>query len=195
MENEGIRHSLMNNMGRTRTALKRLRGVTVSKDGTVKLDLRQQSEFNAELGEHLTVQLPEVRDEILISTDFSDQRRYVQLIVKQINGCYQFGFFDACAVMMRRLAEVLIIDAYCDIGNDEKIRDANNNLVMMSGLVNALTSGVTFKLSRNAPKTLELLKTLGDTAAHSRSYITKRKDIDDFAQSYRMLVEELRDLG
>ena len=48
-------------------------------------------------------------------------RGYVERIVKQVNGCYGKGWYDACAVMSRRLLEVLIIDSFeakgklCDI--------------------------------------------------------------------------------
>jgi hypothetical protein len=66
---------------------------------------------------------------------------------------------------------------------------------MMSGLISELKSGKDFKLSRNAPKWLDHVKELGDNAAHSRTYITKKLDIDDFAASFRKLIAELQGLN
>lgn len=37
---------------------------------------------------------------------------YIQKIARQANGCYEKGWYDACAVMVRRLIEMLIIDSF-----------------------------------------------------------------------------------
>jgi hypothetical protein len=39
-------------------------------------------------------------------------RGYLERVCFQINGCYEQGWFDACAVMMRRLLETLIVEAF-----------------------------------------------------------------------------------
>src|SRR5258706_10534985 len=39
-------------------------------------------------------------------------RSYIEKIANQINGCYEYGWFDACAVMIRRLLETLIIEVF-----------------------------------------------------------------------------------
>ena len=39
-------------------------------------------------------------------------RGYIERVVYQINGSYEKGWFDACAVMMRRLLETLIIEVF-----------------------------------------------------------------------------------
>ncbi len=189
LQNHSIRPQI--NSSRLRFKLKRDRNVSVLTGDIVQLPRSISSEIAKKFEDVLEAK-PEIRDNILLDKDFRGARGYVSALVKQVNGTYQFGFFDACAVIMRRLAEVLIIDAYNSLGQDEKIRDATGHIVMMNGLINALKSGHTFKLSRNTPGYLETLKTLGDTAAHSRSYITKKKDIDDFSQKFRMLIEELQ---
>ena len=45
---------------------------------------------------------------------------YIVNIVYQINGTYEYGWYDACAVMLRRLMESLIIEAYIDKGIVDK---------------------------------------------------------------------------
>ena len=39
-------------------------------------------------------------------------RSYIEKVANQINGCYEYGWFDACAVMIRRLLETLIIEVF-----------------------------------------------------------------------------------
>jgi hypothetical protein len=39
-------------------------------------------------------------------------RDYVENIAVQVNGCYEKGWYDACAVMVRRLIEILIVDSF-----------------------------------------------------------------------------------
>src|SRR5580704_13703212 len=39
-------------------------------------------------------------------------RGYIERVVFQVNGCYEKGWFDGCAVMMRRLMETLIIECF-----------------------------------------------------------------------------------
>jgi hypothetical protein len=41
-----------------------------------------------------------------------DTRDYVENIAVQVNGCYEKGWYDACAVMVRRLIEILIVDSF-----------------------------------------------------------------------------------
>ena len=49
----------------------------------------------------------------------------------------------------------------------------------------------TLALSRGAPKAMEEIKQLGDTAAHDRTYLTNPTDIDDVKARYRRLIREL----
>jgi hypothetical protein len=189
------RHKLRSNINRSRLQgrLSERRDVSAPKGKSISVRLEIAKKFHSLYGQFLTLEPPRVEDTILESDDFTSARPYVRAVAKQINGCRQFGMYDACAVMMRRLGEILIIDAYEAKGARSEILDGGNYM-MMSGLISALTSGKTFKLSRNAPKWLNRLKELGDNAAHSRTYITKEIDIDEFKGAFRNLVSELQGL-
>ncbi|WP_449428896.1 hypothetical protein [Rhodanobacter umsongensis] len=43
-------------------------------------------------------------------------RTYITRVLDQVNGCYDNGFYDASAVMARRLIETLVIDIYVEAG-------------------------------------------------------------------------------
>jgi len=50
-------------------------------------------------------------------------RGYIERVVYQINGCYEKGWFDGCAVMMRRLIETLIIECFEKYGIADRIKN------------------------------------------------------------------------
>lgn len=186
-------HGIRNNINRSRLQRRLIqeRRVSAPKGKPISVVAAERRKLRESYSKYLAQPTIEIDELLLVNGDFENSREYIRELVRQINGSYQFCFYDACAVMMRRLAEVLIIDAYVVVGEDDKIRDGNGHLLMMNGLINALKSGNPFKLSRNAPTYLEALKTLGDNAAHSRNYITKKKDVDDYSQKFRMLIDEM----
>ena len=42
----------------------------------------------------------------------ANTRGYIERVVAQINGTYENGWYDGCAVMIRRLLETLIVEAF-----------------------------------------------------------------------------------
>ena len=54
-------------------------------------------------------------------------------VVDQINGAYERGWYDACAVMLRRLLEMLIIEAYVANDMKNKIKGQNGRFLRLTG--------------------------------------------------------------
>ena len=61
-------------------------------------------------------------DSIVPLSVVRNSRAYIERIVYQVNGCYDSGWYDACAVMIRRLIETLLIEAFESVGISEKIK-------------------------------------------------------------------------
>ena len=61
----------------------------------------------------------------------------------------------------------------------------------MDKLISKISSDSVIHLSRNIPKGMNLIKDLGDTAAHDRTYITRQEDIDDNKNQIRRVINEL----
>jgi hypothetical protein len=118
-------------------------------------------------------------------------RGYIELVVNQINGCYGQGWFDGCAVMIRRLTETLIIECFEFHKIDSKIKDPNGNFFYLSDLVEKTIQENVWNLSRNAKDGLHQVKRLGDYSAHSRRYNARRGDIDKVSTDFRLACEEL----
>lgn len=136
-----------------------------------------------------------VTDAVLPTTIILGGRKHLEALRREINGTYEYGFHNACAVMCRRLAEVLLIEAFHAAGKIDAIRDGQGHLLTFGEILAVLKSKSAIKLSRGAPKTLDRLKQTGDGAAHSRHYNASRTDIDDLNPNYRQLIAELSALA
>ncbi|MCK4624520.1 MAG: hypothetical protein KAV00_04360 [Phycisphaerae bacterium] len=137
----------------------------------------------------------EVDDSILPKQLMKGTKPYLEQLAHQINGCYQFHFYDACAVLCRRMVESLLIEAFDKIGHLAAIQDANGNLVGLDEIVGQARSGRYIKLGRTTPMNLEKVKEIGDTAAHDRYHLTTEQDIAEFRSGFRKVISELLTLA
>jgi hypothetical protein len=122
---------------------------------------------------------------------FAKTPGYIPKIVHQINACYSVTAYDGCAVMIRRLMEVLIIDAFEKHQIGHKIKDANGDYFMLKELVKRAQNEQTFGNLSRIKKRLEDLKEVGDQSAHSRFYNAQRSYIDDLRIDLRTVAERL----
>lgn len=130
--------------------------------------------------------------QILPLSLFRNTRGFLEKVVIQINQTYEQTCYDACAVMIRRLVEMLIIESFEAHAKSDLIKDGNRDYFMLNDLISTLLSQTwTPNLSRNLKKTLPQLKGIGDKSAHSRSYNAHRSDIDDIRVQLRGVAEEL----
>lgn len=118
-------------------------------------------------------------------------RGYIEKLAHQINGTYASGWYDACAVLIRRLVETLIIEAFEAHQLQSKIKDLNDDYLMLRDLIERTTNEGSWTLGRNAKKSLPKLKEVGDKSAHSRRFIAHREDIDGVLGDLRVVVQEL----
>lgn len=121
----------------------------------------------------------------------SGTRGYIERVVYQINGCYENGWNDACAVMMRRLLETLIIECFESAGSADSIKNSNGDFLKLSELINKTLSGTSWNLGRNTRRALPKLKSVGDLSAHSRRYNAHREDIELLINDFRVVCQEL----
>ena len=56
--------------------------------------------------------LPSSKQLVIPTALVRGTRGYIERVANQVNGAYENGWYDACAVMIRRLLETLIIEAF-----------------------------------------------------------------------------------
>jgi hypothetical protein len=122
-------------------------------------------------------------------------RGYIEEVAEQACGSYDQGWYDASAVMCRRLLETLIIETFEAYKIEDKIKNSDGNFHYLSVLIPTLLNEGTWSIGRNAKKVLPLLKDLGDQSAHNRRYLAKKNDIDAIKRDLRIVIEELLHLS
>lgn len=186
-------HDLGNpNDTRLRRALERDKRCEVTKQG-VRLRAAGLESIRNSLLAILEPTPPKIepRAQFIPDSIWRDTRPYIESLASQANITYAHTCYDAAAVMIRRLTEVLIIDAYCKLGRQAEITDHNGNFVMLGDLATRATGPGGLGVGRNAKRGIEHVKALGDRAAHNRRAITRREDLDRHHHDIRTTIEEL----
>lgn len=119
------------------------------------------------------------------------KRKYLINFCQQINGSYDQSFFDCSAMMCRRLMETLIIEVYVSAGRSSLIEVSKNKFKPLENLIDTLSTDKEIHLNRNTSNILNKIKKLGDTAAHNRTHITARIEINDLKDDFRRAIQEL----
>lgn len=121
-------------------------------------------------------------------------RGYIESICKQLNGCFRAAYYDAASVMLRRLMETLIIEAYENLRRENEIKDSDNNYFMLKHLVECASGKpphAGLNLGRDAKKNLEDVKALGDKSAHNRRFNAHGPDLVNIQGGVRTAAQEL----
>lgn len=135
--------------------------------------------------------MPAFSQQVLPASLARDTRGYIERIVNQINGTYEKGWFDACAVMIRRLIETLIIEVFEHYNIASKIKNKDGDFLFLNDLIDKVISESTWNLGRGTKTSLRQLKNIGDKSAHSRRFNARRWDIDKIMDGLRTASEEL----
>ena len=128
---------------------------------------------------------------VVLTSIVRNTRGYIEKVANQANGSYENGWYDACAVMLRRILETLIIETFEKHKIDSKIKNSSGDILYLRDLIDKTISEPAWNLSRNCKQAMPRLKDIGDKSAHSRRYIAQRNDIDKLIPDIRLVVQEL----
>lgn len=67
---------------------------------------------------------------VIDPTLIAGTRGYLEKVADQINGTYENGWYDACAVMLRRFVETLIIETYIAKNKEAAIKEDRWRLLL-----------------------------------------------------------------
>ncbi len=117
-------------------------------------------------------------------------RGYLVTVGRQMNGCFSQGWYDASVVMMRRLLEIALIEAFEAKGIASNIRDTGGDYLHLSGIIDRALGEGSWTLSRNCKKALPSLRDAGHRSAHGRYYHARREDLEALRPGCRIVIEE-----
>jgi hypothetical protein len=124
-----------------------------------------------------------------------NSRGYVVNIARQVNRCFNCESFDACAVMIRRLIETLIIEVFEKKGIAHKIKDtASGNYFMFTDLVARLINSTETPVGRNTKKELPNIATVLNNSAHSRTFNISKSQLIQYQTVIVIAIQELMSL-
>lgn len=158
--------------------------------GTLRINAARFQELSDRYSGLLDIVEPQATSSVIPLEFVAGTRTYLERLVKQINGSYDAGYFDASAVMLRRLMESLLIDIYIAQGRQADIK-VGGAFMQLNGLINYVLNDPLVDKSRGFGRGMNLIKDIGDTAAHDRVYITPKQDIDDNKTALRRVINEL----
>lgn len=130
-------------------------------------------------------------DAVVYRSLVANTRPYIEAVANQINGTYERGWYDGCAVMIRRLIETLIIETFEAKGIANKIKNGSGDFLFLRDLIGKTLEEPTWNLSRNCKDALRRLKDVGDKSAHNRRFIAHKNDIEPLRSDIRLVVQEL----
>lgn len=133
---------------------------------------------------------PPAQDVFPLAILTSAGRGYLVTVGRQMNGCFLSGWYDACAVMMRRLLEIAIIEAFEARGLASKIKNPDDSYYQLSDLISSALGETTWHLSRSTKRYLPQLRDLGHQSAHGRYFHARREDVERIQPGCRLVIEE-----
>lgn len=99
-------------------------------------------------------------------------------LIQQINFTYGHNCYDACAVLMRRLFEILLVLAYQHNGIEAAITKPDGSHKMLEGIVKDAVQNRTLGIPSRISKNFEAFREVGNNSAHSITYTAGKLDID-----------------
>lgn len=119
------------------------------------------------------------------------KRPYLLKLALQINAAYEQNLFDACALLMRRLLEILVIHCFEAKGIEAQIKDSDGDFNKLKTLINKATSSADIGLSNDVKQEIDQFRELGNLSAHRVKYSCRKQDINQRKLAYRAVIEEL----
>jgi hypothetical protein len=129
-------------------------------------------------------------DTILPESLYHGTRGYIVKLAQQINGCYNNRFYDGCAMLMRRLLELLLVKTYEHLGRRSEIEEGDG-LKQLSFIINHTLSNKVVLFHKDSIEVLDDFRGLGNLSAHRIEFNAKRTEIRKVQLEYRAIVEKL----
>ncbi len=192
--------SILVGLGFARPNATRLKAKIQKSKSFVKGSKKDLFRLSVKRCNELRVEMPDLSENEEIASDdsllpeilFKEARRnYLLKVAQQINASYENNLFDACALMMRRLLEILLVHCFEEKGIEDQIKDADGNYQNLKTLINKAKSNAEINLSNDAKKDIDNYRELGNLSAHRVKYNCRRDDIRLLRIGYRAIVEEL----
>lgn len=122
---------------------------------------------------------------------FDDTRKYLLGFAKEAAASYDYGLYNSCFFMLRKILETLIIELFERHSIDNKIKNNNGGYLFLSDLISKAVSENTWHLTKISREDMPKLKKLADSSVHSKRFSAKKIDIENIKTEIRIIFQEL----
>lgn len=130
-------------------------------------------------------------DSLFAQSIFNKTRGYLIEYGKEASACYDYGLYNSCLFMLRKITETLLIELYESKGLQAKIKTGNGDYFQLSELIKSSTNEPSWKFTKIVKENLPTIKLLADSSIHSKRFSAKKVDIDDIKINTRITFEEI----
>lgn len=169
-----------------------------SKRGKSQKFLKRKDYFFLESATKTRIDSIVVVEPILEPTDnlfplsiFDNTRGYLVAFATEASCAYDYGLYNSCFFMLRKLMETLIIELFERHGIDANIKNGNGGYFFLSDLISRLVGETTWHLTKITREDLPKIKKLADSSVHSKRFAAKKTDIDNMKTEIRIIYQEL----
>jgi hypothetical protein len=126
-----------------------------------------------------------------LPNDMIEEKHFVpKKLLWEVNRCHDAACYNACAALLRRLIENLIIGAYERHGIADRIKK-DGDYIEFGALIGKAAAEPVLKLGRETKRVLPELKFYGDLGAHGRMSVVRYGDLERLHNQTRIAVDEL----
>jgi hypothetical protein len=133
----------------------------------------------------------ESNSELLDESKFCGKRGYLDKLIKQINHTYKNNCYDACAVLLRRVFEIVLVLSFQKNGIESEITKPDGTHMLLDGITKKAIGNSVLRIPKRIADHFDAFREVGNSSAHNITYIAGKKDIDDISRAYRVMLEEL----
>ena len=139
----------------------------------------------------ITEPILEPSDNLFPLSIFNNTRGYLVAFATEASCAYDYGLYNSCFFMLRKLMETLIIELFEKNSIDSKIKNGNGGYFFLSDLISKLTGETSWHLTKITREDLPKIKKLADSSVHSKRFAAKKTDIDNMKTEIRIIYQEL----
>ncbi|OJV52812.1 MAG: hypothetical protein BGO31_03380 [Bacteroidetes bacterium 43-16] len=158
-----------------------------SKNGYILL-AKTRHEIEKEL--NVPVEAPPT-DSLYPQSIFAKAPTYLIAFSKEASNCYDYGLYNSCLFMLRKITEILLIELFESKRIEDKIKTPKGDYFQLAELIKASVSESSWKFSKIVKENLPNIKLLADSSVHSKRFSAKRADIDPMKTNIRITFEEI----
>lgn len=150
-------------------------------------EMSQQFPFLLNTSENI-----ETSNSILPEDLYTNTRGFIIRLAAQINAAYENNISDGCAILMRRLLEVLLIIGYRAKNREsEIIESGNDSYKKLTAIIDYTLSNKILPLQKDTREVLHDFRVFGNFSAHGITYNCRKDEITKVARKFRFAVEDL----